>query len=182
MDMRDRIEKDLGGLERAARHLPGYRGYAEKETAREADKLLRDRIVAAMGVEQDRLLDMQARMVTPAGIRLVADVDAAVRRLQTLANTIRMGSYGYAGLFDAIKVGTEELDALYDHDVALLESLPTLSGAVDGLEAAVDDPEAVKPAIAAVLAAVNDLRRHWDSRREAMIALGGDEGTIAPLQ
>ncbi|MGI6209215.1 MAG: hypothetical protein ACOYEW_13510 [Anaerolineae bacterium] len=172
MDYRDRIEGDLGGFERLVRQIPGYRGYKEREQAREADRLLRERLSQRLYAQRDRILEIVRTLTRRGGLALLGDLDLASRRLETLSDTVRTASYGYAGLFDAIKVGQEELAALYEHDAALMDQVPVLEGAVDAVEAAIGDPQKFGEASAALLQAVADLKRHWDGRHDALMALG----------
>ncbi|MHB0875916.1 MAG: hypothetical protein ACYC5O_07715 [Anaerolineae bacterium] len=175
MDMRDRVEQGLGGFERAVRHIPGYRGYAERESAREADKLLRDSVVAGLTAETDRLTDAQRRLLDSGGLKYLDEVEGTVRRLQTLANTVRTGAYGYAGLFDAVKVEKAELSALYEQDARLLDAIPTLTAVTDALLAAVGDNERLPSAITAVQSSVAALQSLWNARRDALLRAGSGE-------
>ncbi|MGQ9553829.1 MAG: hypothetical protein ACUVWR_06940 [Anaerolineae bacterium] len=172
MDMRERIEKELGWFERTVQHIPGYRGYKEKELAREADSLVRGNLTKGINAEVDRLTDVQRQLLDSGGIKYLDDVDGIIRRLQTLATTIRTASYGYSGLFDAVKVKEEELDALYRHDATLLESLPSLTAAVDALGTAVSDLQSVPRALMELTSVVNTMRQQWDRRRDALLQAG----------
>ena len=170
MDYRDRIESDKGTLERLVARLPGYKGYKNRELFREADKLLRDEISRQLSQERDRLLEVERQLSRGGGILLLGDLDLAVRRLETLADTVRTATYGYAGLFAAINIREEELGALYEHDLALLEQLPVLDGAVGAVESAAGDAAAVRNASDKLLEAIADMRRQWDARRDAIMA------------
>lgn len=171
MDYRDRIEGDLGGFERLVRQIPGYRGYKEREQAREADRLLRERLSQRIFEQRDRILEIVRSLSRGGNLTLLGDLDLASRRLETLSDTVRTASYGYAGLFDAIRVGEEELNALYQHDAALMDQLPALEGAVDAVEAALGDWDQFGKATSSLLQAVADLKRHWDARRDALLSL-----------
>lgn len=179
MEMQDRIRGAMGGLERLASQIPGYRGYKERETAREADKLVRDRLVQAIQREADRLLEIERAMVDGGGIRLISQVETAARRLQTLADTVRTASYGYAGLFDPIKVQQPELEAMVNHDASLMADLPAVSAAVDALSAAGVEEAAVKAATSSLMEAIAGLSRHWEERREVILRLAQGGGTAS---
>ena len=179
MDMRDSVQQSLGGFERLVRRIPGYQGYAERESAREADKLLRDSIVAGLSAEADRLTDAQRLLLEAGGLKYLDEVESMVRRLQTLANTVRTAAYGYAGLFDAIKVEKEELNALYEQDARLLDGIPQLTAAVDSLLAAVGDNDKLPPAFAGVLSTIAALQSLWGARRDALLqAAGGSSPSL----
>lgn len=171
MDYKDRIDSDQGSLERLVRRIPGYKGYKDRELSREADKLLRGEISAQLSQQKERLLDVQRRLSRGGGLLLLGDLDLAVRRLETLADTVRTATYGYSGLFDAINIREEELSAIYEHDSALLEQLPVLASAVDAVDAAVGDAAAVREASDKLLDTIADFRRKWDGRRDAIMAV-----------
>ena len=119
MDMRDVVAGGLSGFEKLVSKIPGYRGYKEKEMRREADKLLRDHIYGVLTEQRRRIEDIQANLGLEY-IESVEKIGKARRRLQTLADTVHTAAYGYAGLFDAVKVKEEQLDALYTFDEGLL--------------------------------------------------------------
>ncbi len=171
MDYRDRLDRDQGTLERLVRSIPGYKGYKNRELSREADKLLRNEISAQLSQQKERLLETERRLSRGGGLLLLGDLDLAVRRLETLADTVRTATYGYSGLFDAINTREEELGAIYEHDSALLDQLPILAGAVDAVDAAVGDATAVRSASDKLLDAITDFRRRWDGRRDAIMAV-----------
>jgi len=171
MDYRDRIDSDKGSLERLIGRIPGYRGYKDRELSREADKLLRGEISGKFSQEKDRLLEVQRQLSRGGGLLLLGDIDLAVRRLETLADTVRTATYGYAGLFASINIREEELGALYDHDSALLDQLPVLEAAVGAVQSAVGDATAVREASDKLLEVISDLRRIWDARRDAIMAV-----------
>jgi len=168
-EMGDRLDRSLSGFERAMMALPGYGGYKEKELARAADKLIRDHIVQVLSDQLKRLGEFQRRLLDARVIDLLDDVDLALRRLQTLADSVRTATYGYAGVFDAIKVKEAELEQLSQYDASLLDNLEELSGAVDSaLEAHADNR---REAVARLLDEIETIRRLWRHRREAIVGL-----------
>jgi hypothetical protein len=146
MDMREVVSGGMSDLEKLAAKIPGYRGYKEKEVRREADKLLRDHVYRVLSEQRRRVEDIQTNL----GLDQIEEVERlgrARRRLQTLADTVHTAAYGYAGLFDAVKVQEEQLDALYSFDNNLLAESDSIVEAVDSLQAAVDRGEGVGSAI-----------------------------------
>ena len=119
MDLRDVVTEGMGGFEKLVSKIPGYKGYKEKEMRREADKLLRDHIYGVLTEQRRRIEDVQGDLGIEH-IEYVEQIGKARRRLQTLADTVHTAAYGYAVLFDAVKVKEEELDALYAFDDDLL--------------------------------------------------------------
>ncbi|MGC8879648.1 MAG: hypothetical protein ACP5R2_10520 [Anaerolineae bacterium] len=170
MDYQQDVRGALSGLERLAAKIPGYHGYKEKETRREADRLLRQHLVAQLDEERRRLIDIQRRMLDSGGLRMLDDVDRALIKVQKLGDMIRTASYGYAGLFDTIKVKEAQLDVLYQFDNEMVEKVEAIREAVKALAAAQDANTDLRPAIDQVLAAAEEANRRWRERENIITA------------
>jgi len=164
MSFRQNVEDSRGALERLISHIPGYHGYKEKENRRAADKLLRDLLFSELDEQRRRLAELQRQMLDSGGLLLIDDVDRAVTKVQKLADTVRTASYGYAGLFDAVKVKEDELDALYAFDENMLSALADIKVAIDELAAAIETSGDMKAAIANVVAAAEAANARWRER------------------
>jgi hypothetical protein len=79
--------------------------------------------------------------------------------LDRFANRIRHADYGYTGFFDAVKIWEDELEKLYEYDLALTDSVEQLAAAIEGLPGTAAEPE-----LRAVLQAVEDADRAFDER------------------
>jgi ribosomal protein L17 len=174
-DLRETIQQHLGGLEELVSKIPGYSGYKAKETRREADKLLRMEAARQFDEQRRRLADLQVQLISTGQIEYLDDVDRAVTKLQGLVDRIKTASYGYAGLFDAVKVKEEQLDALYEYDNALLEHATTVKGRVNELVTAVDTGEGIGSAIRELVDVVEQARVMFSHRNEAILRAAGDE-------
>jgi len=168
MDYRHTIEDSKGGLETLASKIPGYRGYKEKEGRRAADKLLREHLASQLNEQQRTLAELQRDLLEGGGLLLMDDLERAVTKVQNLADKVRTASYGYAGLFDEIKVKEEELDALYDFDESLLGYVSAIQAAIDALVAAMDASGDVKAAIRDVVSAAEEANATWRQRESTI--------------
>ncbi|PWH16988.1 MAG: hypothetical protein DDG58_08670 [Ardenticatenia bacterium] len=173
MDFQQDVRDARSGLERLAAKIPGYHGYKEKETRREADRLLRQYLVAQLDEERRRLIDIQRHMLDSGGLRMLDDVDRALIKVQKLGDMIRTASYGYAGLFDAIKVKEELLDVLYQFDSQMLEKVEAIKQAVSALVAAQEANADLRPAMDQVIAAAEEANRRWREREEVIVQVPG---------
>ncbi len=173
MEFQQDVRGALSGLERLAAKIPGYHGYKEKETRREADRLLRQHLVAQLDEERRRLIDIQRRMLDSGGLRMLDEVDRALIKVQKLSDMIRTASYGYAGLFDAIKVKEGQLDTLYQFDNQMLEKVDAIKEAVSALVAAQDANADLRPAIDRVVAAAEEANIRWRERENAITTKAG---------
>lgn len=164
----DKAKDEMGAIERLLKGLPIVRGYVDKELRREADYRLRQTIAGELDAEKQRLYTLQQQLMRSGGLRYTDDVDGAVQKLQTLADRVRTASYGYAGLFSAVKIREEQLDALHRFDVALAARTYEVREAIDQLGAAIENSEDIEAAIAALTAKLAELNRLFDERQRAV--------------
>jgi hypothetical protein len=158
----------MSGFEQLVAKIPGYKGYKEKELRREADKLLRDYIYGVLTAQRRRIEDIQGNLGVE-NLEYVEQIGKARRRVQTLADTVKTAAYGYAGLFDAVKVKEEQLDALYTFDDKMLTETDTIEASIDSLQAAVDNDESLSGAIRDMTDAVTRLQRLYNGRKDVII-------------
>jgi hypothetical protein len=167
-DFRQTVESSKGGFERLMSQIPGYHGYKEKENRRAADKLLRDHLYAQLDGQRRRLMEFQRQLVDSGGLLMMDDLDRALLKVQKLGDTIRTASYGYGGMFDAVTVREERLDALYTFDQGMLEHVSAVQKAIDALATAMDASGDAKAGIQSVMAAAEAANATWRQRQDAL--------------
>ena len=139
----DRIKSNMYGLERGiANVVPGYKGYKQKELRREADKLLRDTLVSRLRTVKRQLDALQQDLISSGKIDLLDIVGSATTQLQTFIDRVRTASYGYGGLFSAVRVKEEDLDRVYQFDAQLLDYVDRIEGAIGRAREAVAGEDA----------------------------------------
>ncbi len=175
----DRAQKGMGAIERLLTRLPLVQEYNDKELRREADHRLRQTLVTELEQEKQRLYDVQKKLLRAGGLAYMDDADGAIQKLQTLIDRIRTASYGYAGLFAAVKIQEEQLDALHRFDVALAERAHEIKATIDRVETASASTEAIGHEGAsfeqrrivtwqAVSDTVTEFQRLFDTRSQAL--------------
>jgi len=140
-DLRQKVQQAFNKVEQKMKDVPGYKGYKEKEVRREADKLLRMQVARGFDEQRRRLVNVQANLVSAGRLNAVLHLDRAAAKLQLLVDRLKTASYGYSGLFSAVKVQEAELDALYNFDAALLNGVDKVRGCVEKVAAAANDEE-----------------------------------------
>jgi len=133
-DLTERVQSSQNKLDSLVSRIPGYAGYKAKEQRREADKLLRLHVAAQYQEQMNRLNEMQYALTSGGQLRLILVLERAVMKLQLLIDRIKTASYGYAGLFDAVKVDEEVLDRLYDFDESMLDGADELATLLSNLQ------------------------------------------------
>lgn len=130
-----RIEESKNWFERAAEHIPGYKGYKKKELRREADKLQREYVAERLEAARLKLEDVALAVTDRGDLQLLASVDRTGRKLRTIKDRYLYADYGYAGIFDTVKVGEDIIEQLYRFDVQSQEYAIHLEQLADTLSA-----------------------------------------------
>jgi hypothetical protein len=162
-------KSNMGALERLLKGLPGIRGYVDKELRRDADKRLRMLIANQLDEQKQALLNVQKTLLKNGGLTWLDDVDEAIRKLQILVDRVKTASYGYAGLFDAVRIQEEQLDALHKFDVALAGRVIAVEEGVKALASAVTSKENIQTTIDQVTSIITELNTMFGKRNEAII-------------
>ncbi|HEY45757.1 MAG: hypothetical protein AMJ88_00670 [Anaerolineae bacterium SM23_ 63] len=113
--------------------LAGFVGYVDRENRREADKLLRETIAQRYEEQWNRISELQRQLISEGQLELVDDLEAATIKLRAFVDRVKGASYGYAGFFDAVRIHSDELEKVYQYDIALLEGAQNIANAVDNV-------------------------------------------------
>ncbi len=172
-DLYEQIKGDRGRIESFLGNIPGYEGYKEKEMRRAADKLLRDALARRLEEQLRRLPDIQKQLLSSGQIEWLDDIEGATMKLQTLIDRIKTATYGYAGFFDAVRVKEDELDQLYNFDMALDDEVDQITTVVGQLEAAAMSKEGIGEAIAQLNATVTAANETFGRRKDVITGTAG---------
>lgn len=121
--------------------IAGFLGYYDRERRRDADKLLRESIVQRYEEQWSRISEIQRQLVAEGQLDLLDDLEAAAVKLRGFIDRVKGAAYGYSGFFDAVRVKEEELQKIYDFDLALLEGVGMVVGAIDNVAATIGTEE-----------------------------------------
>jgi len=133
-DILERVTGESDFIKRILSKLPGFRGYVEREDRRNADKLLRESIAERFENLWRRISSLQKEAISNGEIEKIDDLESSAIKLRQFIDRVKTASYGYAGFFDVIKVNTEELNAIYQYDLQMLELEDEISRAIDNVE------------------------------------------------
>ena len=180
-DVLGQIKNERGGFVKLLSKIPGFKGYMEKESRRDADKLVRDAIASRFAAQLDRLSEVQMELIPSGGFEFLDDVEQAAVKLRTFIDRVKTAPRGYAGLFDAVQVKEEQLEQLYNFDAQLLGEADNLARMVDACKVAMGTlpppidgslatgPDALKPAIAALRRTAAGLNDLFDKREHILV-------------
>ncbi len=165
----ERIEESKNWFERLTEHVPGYKGYKQKELKREADKIERLYVAERLESCQAKLDDVKLELVNRGSLEMLGIIDVTIRKLRKVRDRVQFADYGYAGLFDTTKVGVEKLEELQAFD----KQLETEAGGIDELAGALS---ADSPSLRTDIGLLEDRIEALDARfseREHLITGAG---------
>lgn len=152
--------------------IPGFSGYIERQTRRDADKLLRDTVARRFEEQWKRTSQLQSDMVSSGMIAYVDDMEKAAIQLRTFIDKITTAPRGYSGMFDAVKINEKELESIYQFDAAFFDLADQVARALDNVEASLGDQAALPAAIRNVTSLARLAVETYNRRSEAVTGSG----------
>ena len=177
-DLYERVSDSRGWLEKLVGKIPGYKGYKEKEMRRDSDKLLRDALAAQMAVLRQRMDDLQKQMISAGRFEYLDEMGNATTKLQTFIDRVQKASYGYAGLFGAVRVKEDELDRLYDFDNQLMGYSERLTTSLSSLETAIPSGEGLADAVRQILSICAEANQTFDMREQVILGAAQQQQSV----
>ena len=168
-DIFEKAEGSRTGLEKLLDFIPGWKGYQTRQNRRKADQRLRQ-VLARKLADQRRKLDVaQKELISHGRIDLVDDLGSAVTQLQTFIDRIRFASYGYSGLFDAVKINEAELEQMYNFDAELVGFVERLEAATGRLRETIPSGEGLVETIRIVQDICSEANSTFDQREHLIL-------------
>ncbi|MEN6555519.1 MAG: hypothetical protein ABFD21_03885 [Anaerolineaceae bacterium] len=146
-DIYDKVVGEQDFFKKLIAKIPGFSGYVERGDRRMSDKLLREQVALEFETLYQRVSGLQRDLISQGGLAYIDDLEAAAIKLRQFIDRVRTASYGYAGIFDAVKIKEDDLVQVYQFDNQLLSSGETVSHAIDNVEASIGTdglPAAIK--------------------------------------
>lgn len=136
-DLFDRVTADQDIFKKLFSKIPGFSGYIERQNRRASDKLLREAVAARYEESYQKISGLQRDLIAGGEIGLIDDLEAAALKLRQFIDRIRTAAYGYSGFFDAVKIKGEELNQVYQYDLAMLNAADEVKHAVENVETSI---------------------------------------------
>ena len=168
-DVFEKIQGGRSGLEKLLGIIPGWGGYQERQNRRKADQVLRQTLATKLTGQRKRLDVAQKDLISNGRLDLVDDIGSAVTQLQTFGDRVRLASYGYSGMLDAVKINQSELEQMYNFDVALFEYVERLDVANDRLREAIASGEGLTETIRIVQDICREANSTFDEREHVIL-------------
>jgi hypothetical protein len=146
-DFFEKVSSQVDPFKKLLGYIPGFSGYIERQNRRDADKILRDTVARRFEEHWGRASNLQVELVSNGMIKYVDDMEKAAIALRTFIDKISTAARGYSGMFDAVKINENELEAIYQFDVAFFDLGDQVARALDNVEASLADETALPAAI-----------------------------------
>ena len=169
-DIFDKVTGDQDFIKKILAKVPGFKGYIERGDRRMSDKLLRDSVANEFETLYQRVSSLQRDLIMQGEIGYIDDLEAGALKLRQFIDRVRTASYGYAGIFDAIKIKQEELEQVYQYDQALLGLSDEVSSAIDNIETSIGT-EGLDAAIRHLISVSQQCVNAFNKRSEVMKGL-----------
>ena len=170
-DLFDKVTEDQDPFTKILGKIPGFKGYIERTSRRNADKILREQIAAEYTELWKRVGEIQSDLASSGELQYLDDLETAATKLQTFIDKVSGAAYGYSGFFDAIKINEEELAKIYEFDAALLEGADEIRRAIENVEASIGT-DGLPAAIRHLVGLTRDLVTTFERRDQVLTEIG----------
>ena len=136
-DIFEKVSGEQDFIKKILAKIPGFKGYIERGDRRMSDKLLREQVALEFETLYGRISGLQRDLISQGGLEYVDDLEAAAIKLRQFIDRVKTASYGYSGIFDALKIKEDKLAQIYEYDAALLSLSDEVSSAVDNVETSI---------------------------------------------
>ena len=169
VDTYGKVQDSRTGIEKMLDIIPGWGGYQERQNRRKADQVLRQTLAEKLAGQRRNLDTAQKDLISHGKIDFVDDVGSAVTQLQTFIDRIRTASYGYSGMFDAVRINQDELEQMYNFDAALFEYVGRLDAATSRLREAISVGEGLADTVRIIQDICREANSTFDQREHLIM-------------
>ena len=166
-DLRDVVEDDRGFIKKIQMVIPGYRGYRKREDLRIADSLLREEVSKRMTHVENDALEIRKGLGEQMEMDRMNDLKGLIYDLQMFRNRIAHAEQEYSGISADYRILEGELEALYEYDLKLFDSVDRIRSEIGGLTGDMDDA-AFKEAVKAARGTLKAMMEGFDLRTETI--------------
>jgi hypothetical protein len=170
-DLFQQVNDDQDIIKNLMSKIPGFKGYIERENRRASDKVLRELIAQRYEEAWKRVSSLQRDLVRSGELILVGDLESAALKLRQFADRIKTAAYGYSSFFDAVKINEDELKALYEYDLSLMNSVDVITRAIENVETSIGG-DGLPAAVRNLISQAQDSVDLYNRRSEVFLSFG----------
>ena len=134
-DIRKMVVSDRGWIKKIQAFLPGYKKYRTCEDLRAADSMLRKELAAKLEVVENHVKRSREEIANDMDFDLINRIGELVNISHKITEKVRHAEQGYAPWISGdVRIEEDELNALYEYDLSLIDNIEMLIKQADGLE------------------------------------------------
>ena len=133
-DIRTRVEEDRGILKKIQSYIPGFRGYRFREDLRDADRMLRAQLADKLSKQRRGLEECRSTLVQGGGFKELDTVGGLINQFKKIEGQVTHAEMGYSGIAADVQIKEDELNKLYEYDVAMLDHITAMGASIDSLK------------------------------------------------
>jgi len=153
--------------------LPGYKGYKERENARNTDKLLREYLSAKLKETRAHYDDFKVELTRRGNLGLMNPAEKVTQTLSRVIDRLRYANYGFSGKWFGQKLGVEDLEQVHDFDKQLATKVDEIDQGIRALDG-MDDDDAITKALKDLAVVIRDVDEALNEREQILRTFGGE--------
>lgn len=158
-------------LESILKRLPGYKGYEDMQERRAADRLMRDHVATLLKAQLADFQAVEKAALNSGGLSHMTALRDAKSKLQILIDKVATAMPGYSGFYDAVKIGPNELNQLYNFDADMLDNVDKFKEKIAALKTAVSSNKGFDEALEALNALTTEATHTFSQRDNVIVKL-----------
>ena len=118
-----KLERNKNIFDKIGSLIPGYRGYANRDSRRNCDKLLRNKIADEI-LKNESLINVRLKKeVKNKNFDILQEIEEYRKSLNTLSEKVRYAPYGESTFFSDNQIKEDALQKIYQFDHKLFSLL-----------------------------------------------------------
>lgn len=114
------MERKISILDKIGSLIPGYAGYADRDSRRNCDKIIRDKIATYILNCEATLNDKMNIEIKNKNFIILDEIEQCRKKLNTLSEKIKYAPYGESSFFGDLQIKEAELLKIYQLDDKIL--------------------------------------------------------------
>lgn len=115
------MQRKTSFFEKIGSLIPGYKGYSERDSRRDCDKVMRNLISNKFGFFEKKLNEFGLQSFKKKDKEKMQSIELVRKELNTLKSKIEYAPYGASSFFADNQIKEDELFEIYQFDHDLLE-------------------------------------------------------------
>jgi|TARA_B110000037_G_C16836053_1_gene389801 hypothetical protein len=119
-------QRSINILDRIGTLIPGYSGYADRDSRKNCDKKLRIFLSDKLRGFENLISESIADCAKSSDLIEMNKLESIRKKINTLSSKILYAPYGSNAFFSDQKINTTELDQIYDYDINISDEIDKL--------------------------------------------------------